>query len=718
MGPRLAGWPAALLLAAAAPSQDRRDVPTFSSQVDLVTVDAVVRDGRGELVRGLTADDFLLLEDGRPQPIASFEAFDAPAPAARPAPPATAGPVATNRRGAEDRGRPFVLLVDDMSLAPARQEDVRRAIVRFLSDGLRDGDDVIFATTSADAWWSARMSEGREDLEALAGRVRGRNLADTGADAISEWEAFRIVHLEGIEAGRGGAPGGAPAATFAPGSNMMERVRQRYLQRGVCDPLQFPDACYAMVRSRAQQVDARRRNRTRDTLAAVDRAVFALTGLRGRKSLLLLTEGFLNDSDLGLVQEVASRCREANVAVYSLDVRGLMAGLGGMSAADAGTPNAAELALMATEQVEFQAAGSVGLAEDTGGFALRNSNDLAGGAVRAAHESRVYYLLGYTPPAGKGPRDWRRLEVKVKRAGLTVRARKGYALRNAAEIAAADAARLAAARGSAAPLPVDVARAAGNAGHPDAIPLRAMAYVLDERPGGTVRTVIALEADTRRLANLGGDARARAVVTLAIVATHRDSGKTVHVTERVEVEGGAERDWEGWLVLGRELELPPGVNQARVVVRDEFLDRLGALTLRFVVPPPATFRMSTPLLTNRLSGAKRGAPAGPVPGARREFPPRGPLYCQFQVFGASGLGGRPAAVAASVELRRRDGTLVRGTTSSAIAPAEDGRLVRLVAFPLDGMAAGDYDMVVRIEETATGRTGESVEPFRITARAR
>jgi hypothetical protein len=497
---------------------------------------------------------------------------------------------------------------------------------------------------------------------------------------------------------------------------MMERVRQRYLQRGVCDPLQFPDACYAMVRSRAQQVDARRRNRTRDTLAAVDRAVFALTGLRGRKSLLLLTEGFLNDSDLGLVQEVASRCWEANIAVYSLDVRGLMAGLGGLSAADAGTPNAAELALMATEQVEFQAAGSVGLAEDTGGFALRDSNDVAGGAVRAAHESRVYYLLGYTPPAGKGPRDWRRLEVKVQRAGLTVRARKGYALRNAAEIAAADAARLAAARGGAPPLPVDVARAAANAGHPDAIPLRAMAYVRDERPEGTVRTVIALEADTSRLANLGGVARARAVVTLAIVAMHRDSGQTVHVTERVEVEGGAEKDWEGWLVLVRALELPPGVNQARVVVRDEFLGRLGALTLRIVVPPPATFRTSTPLLTNRLSAARRGAPAGPALGARREFPPQGPLYCQFEVFGAAPAGGRPAAVAASVELRRRDGSLVRGTTPSAIAPAEDGRLVRLVAFPLDGMAGGDYDMVVRIEETATGRTGESVEPFRITAR--
>ena len=83
------------------------------------------------------------------------------------------------------------------------------------------------------------------------------------------------------------------------------------------------------------------------------------------------------------------------------------------------------------------AAGSVGLAEDTGGFAVRNTNDLAAGAARVAEESRTYYLLGYSPPDGKGPRDWRKLKVEVHRPGLEVRARKGYALRTLAEIAAA-----------------------------------------------------------------------------------------------------------------------------------------------------------------------------------------------------------------------------------------------------------------------------------------
>ncbi|HEY7509431.1 MAG TPA: VWA domain-containing protein, partial [Vicinamibacteria bacterium] len=487
---RAASSALALIAAAPAPPQP----PRFASQVELVTVDAVVLDRSGQLVRGLTADDFALWEDGQPQPIASFEAIAVERAAPSPAPP-RARAVASNQGGAATAGRSFVLLVDDVSLAPSRREDVRRAILRLLEEGLADGDELVFATSSGDAWWSARIPEGRDDVAALAARVRGRRLLDNAADAISEWEAFRITHYEGMEDGAGGAPGGPaapapqgpptgqpPASPFPPGSNLTERVRQRFLARAVCDPLQPPAACYAMVRSRAQQIDARRRNRTRDVLSVVDRAVFALSGVRGRKSLLLLTEGFLSDSELGFVQEVAGRCREANIAVYSIDVRGLVAGLEEAVATFGSSANPSEMSLMRAEQVDFAFAGATGLAEDTGGFALRHSNDLAGGALRAAAESRVHYLLGYAPPPGKSALDWRRLRVEVKRPGLTVRARKGYTLRNAADIAAAAEARLAAERGDAPPLPADVARAMASGHAADGLPLRAAAYVLEDRP--------------------------------------------------------------------------------------------------------------------------------------------------------------------------------------------------------------------------------------------
>jgi hypothetical protein len=240
-----------------------------------------------------------------------------------------------------------------------------------------------------------------------------------------------------------------------------------------------------------------------------------------------------------------------------------------------------------------------------------------------------------------------------------------------------------------------------------------------------VRTLVAVEADMRSLANLGGEDHPRTVVTLSIAAAHRDSGKVQRLDQRIEVEAAAARAgagrassaWdEGWLALSRDFDLPPGVNQARVVMRDEFLGRIGALTLRFVVPPAAGLRLSTPLLTNRVSLSRDG-PARPILVAHREFFASDPLYCQFEVFGVAALNGAGPIVQASYELRRRNGDVVRRSEPSPVSPSADGRLLRLVAMTLDGIPEGDYELVVRVEDKATGETRERIEPLRISRRA-
>ena len=82
--------------------------------------------------------------------------------------------------------------------------------------------------------------------------------------------------------------------------------------------------------------------------------------------------------------------------------------------------------MSAVADVDREGDGSEALAADTGGFSVRNTNDFAAGAVRIGQESRSYYLLGYNP--GDVPRDgrFRKIEVKVRGRGLTVRARRGY----------------------------------------------------------------------------------------------------------------------------------------------------------------------------------------------------------------------------------------------------------------------------------------------------
>ena len=169
---------ALVLLSSLAAAQEPKAVPSFSSQVELVTVDVVVLDPKGEPVRGLRREDFALFEDGRPQGIATFEPFEGGAE--EEAPPVPLGPTVAAPPKTQAGARTFVLLVDDMSLAPHRPEDVRRALGRFLGEGLRDGDELILATSSGDTWWSARLPEGREDVAALIGRIRGRSLGDDG----------------------------------------------------------------------------------------------------------------------------------------------------------------------------------------------------------------------------------------------------------------------------------------------------------------------------------------------------------------------------------------------------------------------------------------------------------------------------------------------------------------------------------------------------------
>ena len=716
-------------------SQERQGVPSFKALVDVVTVDAIVLDAKGQPVPGLGLADFELFEDSKPQAITSFEAVDHRSKAGADTHRLPEGPVATNVRARDVVGASFVLLVDDMSLQPGSEEPARAAIRRFLMEGTRIGDELILATTSGDLWWSGRMPDAGEDIAALVGRVRGHRMSDTGKDSISEWEAYRIVHVEGFDL----APETVRRGLDAPGSSLTARVLNRYCDRRVCncDYSEGLRVCLASVRSKAREVEVFRRDRTRLVGKAVDRANFALTAVRGRKSLILLTDGFLDDSDEGVVREVAGRCREANLAVYSFDTRGLLAAFDGQKASDVGAPQlfqtgpgttlvpqAPQQLQAQTEQGELQTAGSVALAEETGGFAARNTNDLGPDALRVAQESRVYYLLGYAPPTGDR-REWRNLRVEVKRAGLHVRARRGYALRSAAEVQAATGAQIETARQRAKsrragdvsvepPLPTEVARALAHGYPADAIPLRAMAYALEARPDGTVHTVIAVEADLRSVANLGGDDHPRSALDLSVVVTHRDSTVTRRIDQRVAVDKGilttdAAKGWEGWLVLGRDLDLAPGVNQARIVLRDEFLGRLGAVTLRFVVPGTTGLRISTPLITDRLVTKKGGGSALPALVAHRDFAPRMPIYCQFEVFGATSGPGGNTKVEASYELREQGGGVLRRGEPTLTATGPAGRLTGILILAPERTPRGDYELDLRVEDKTTGQVEERTD---------
>ncbi len=667
-----------------AQTQATQAPPTFPSAVELITVDAVVLDKDGHPVPGLTKDDFVVKEDGQPRDIVSFETLDVRAPREEPKPVAP-GVVASNEATASDTGRAFAILVDDINMAPERAPAAQETVKAFLERSARDGDLVALGTTSANAWWSGRLPEDRQDLLAVLARARGRLVDVSGLETMSDYEAFWIANRED---------------SMSTAGEYTARIVKRWETTGACPvvPGKGSIGCDAMVRGRAKQLDQTRQQRVRATLAGVRRAIEAMAPVRGRKSLLMLSDGFLEDFG-GDIRAVAALSREANTAVYYLDVHGLEGLPGGLgSAAMAGPPPSGRERFEASV---LGAGGAVALADDTGGFSVRNTNDLAAGAGRVAAESRVFYLLGFHAPEGKGPGEWRKLRVEVKRPGLTVRARRGYTTRSELTSVAAKPA-----------LDPAVARAIDSPHPASGIPLRAIVYALEPRPKDTVHVLVAAEVDA---GTFGPGAPPKRSLEVSTVALLRDTDRGFQHEDTVTVSA-PNGDEPRWREFTREFELPPGVAQIRVVVRDPTTGAIGSVVQRIEVPYPGEFRVSTPILTDRVAPAtKAGQLPKPTLAAHRVFGGGG-LYCRYEVFGAARPGGAPPRISSGFLLRSEDGTVVEEAAATPIAPDCDGRLVRMVGTSLEKLEEGAYDLVLEVHDDVSGNSFVRTEPF-VLARA-
>ena len=278
---RRCSLPLCLLVTASALSGARRGViaqtspstPTFPSGVDVVTVDVVVLDGKGHPVTGLGRDDFVVTEDGRPQEIATFEAVEVKgAPPAGPADPDESAAIVTNGSPLGP-GRAYAVLLDDLWIPMPDRPRVREAMATFLTRSVGYGDKVRLATTSGDIRWSARIPEGREDLLAVVSRFGRRAPAQSGGKEV-----------------------------FADNQRAQDQQEQRERVTSLRTMSEYQADRIVQGRAGgneaiAEEIDARRHDRMSLTHAALRRELEALSNVRGRKSLLLVTPGFIHDSD-------------------------------------------------------------------------------------------------------------------------------------------------------------------------------------------------------------------------------------------------------------------------------------------------------------------------------------------------------------------------------------------------------------------------------------
>ena len=357
-----------------------RDPSVIRMSVDLVQIDAVVTDRQDRHVTDLAIGDFEVLQDGRPQAISTFTyvaAGSRPPQELQSKSPGLSNPAPTGAPApplARDQvRRTMAIVVDDLSLSFQSIARVRSVLRRFIDEQMRPGDLVAILRTGA------------------------------GMGALQQFTADRrLLHaaVEGIR------------------WNMEARVAPFEAATGIDSRLDDLEKEFA----------------TASTLGAVQYVIRGVAQLPGRKSILLLSDGFrLTDADmkygriLDMVRSIVTATHRAGVVLYGIDLRGLVTTA--PSAADGTAADAVDLAGRRTRELASTQEGADVLARETGGFLITDTNDLGGALRRVVDDQQGYYLLGYVPDSStfsaRNPK-FHSLTVRVKREGLRVRSRRGF----------------------------------------------------------------------------------------------------------------------------------------------------------------------------------------------------------------------------------------------------------------------------------------------------
>jgi VWFA-related protein len=666
---------------------------SFPAQVEQVTVDVVVTDKKGVPITGLGQKDFVLTEDGDAQAIASFEAIQLPATAS--AVPAERPRVSSNTTKEVQTGRTFVVVFDDIHLTPGQAHRAKGAVQEFLTSGVREGDRVTLVATGGGAWWSTRMEAGRQELITLLKRLDGRLIPDHSPERMTDYEAMRIHIYRDPQ--------------------VLARVARRFDAYGV-NPTSLNRSTSAsgidpnpFISGRSAEVYYQASARNRLTLEVMERVLSSLSGTKGRKSVIVVSEGFIYDPNMDEFKKTLQASRRSNAAIYFLDTRGLEGMPLAMTAEFGPMIDEQDVGAAFSESLEASE-GSESLASDSGGFSVKNTNDLSRGIKRIADESQAYYLLGYNPTNTARDGRFRKIQVKIPGGkGYQIRARKGYYAplegRNALapKPGAADPA-IQAALDS----PYDVGE----------VPLRMTAYVFDETILGKANVVVVAETDVREFAFQQEGGRFLDTLEFLLVTAHRETGEFFRYDQRIEMKLlPTTHEKLVWYPITRDFELAPGGYQAKIVVRDKNSGRIGTLVHEFEVPALGPFRVSTPVLSDTMAPAPAGEKGTPQPTllARREFPSGAMLLAQFEVYGAAKeKGSGMPRVTAGYDIRKTDGTVVTHVDPTPIQPTSLGKLMRLVGTRLVDSAPGDYEMVLRLKDEVAGKDLELREPFSVT----
>jgi VWFA-related protein len=380
-----------------------------SIDVSVVNVDVYVTDKKGNRIKGLTRDDFEIIEDKKPMTITNFYAVDEGKPvptgeeAAAPPLPNAAPPVpGLPPEVPEDQRLHLVIYIDNFNMHPFSRNKVFGSLREFLRSDLSPGDRVMLMTYDREPHVRRPFTGDPQVIASALFEIEKLNAFATQAD-----QDRRIV-LEELE-------------DIKDANAALSRARS------------YADSLY---------------NDLQFSIDALKNMVSSLAGLPGRKAVLYVSDGlpmiagqdvfqavqekFSGSSSIGMMEslsydasrrfrELIAQANANRISFYTIDAEGLRVS----STVSAENRTATTSGLVESVYTSNLQAPLQMMADSTGGKAIYNTNDPTKGLRTVAADFKSYYSLGYSP-VHSGDGRYHKIDVRTKRKDLVVRHREGY----------------------------------------------------------------------------------------------------------------------------------------------------------------------------------------------------------------------------------------------------------------------------------------------------
>jgi len=630
---------------------------------ELVLVNVVAHDKKGNLVRDLKKGDFTLLEDGKKQEISTFDFENVDELATAGAAEATVSGVSA----------PGTVLRSGKQGVPSLDARDRRLILLFFDFSAMEPEQIDRSVHAAKKFVSTKMQPA--DLIALVSLAANMHVdldfTDDKTKLLGALTAYTSGQGQGFENGSTGSAEGAAETSGAFSA----------------DDTDF------------NTFSADRK------LLALQSLMQALGKLPQKKSLVYFSNGInqTGADNQSALRATTAAAVKANVSIYSMDIRGLQAFPPGGEAQSASLHGQSAYSGAAVlNDLNSNASSQETLAtlsSDTGGKAFFDSNDFGGVFAQVQKDSSAYYVLGFTSNNPLKDGKFRRLKVQVNRPDLKLDFRSGYyAGRDFEHLNRADREQQLEDE-LAAQLPrVDVPLYAGTAffRQDDSHYYLAVSLVV---PGSQIPFVTEKEKDN---------------ATIDIVGEVREGGKfpvgQLRDTVKLAVDSTREVRRKN-VQYNTGFVLAPGGYHLKFVIRENQSGRMGSFETDVQIPDlrKAPLKMSSVVLSSLrapVTGKKNGA--NPlvrdqmelVPNITHVFAPDQHLYLQYEVYDAA-KGKNPAPAVVNGQTVGQSGT---AKDAPPVKPAKDSiRVFTSIEFLQGATKVYESKPVVANEVTAPDR---------------